>query len=67
MHITLYMPCDLVPWLAPTVTSTITLLAQVLAAVPGQDIVRYVAGEGGRGEGGEGPGTTDAIRQGGRP
>ena len=34
-------------WLAPTVTSTNTLIARVMGAVPGQDIVRY--GEGGGG------------------
>ena len=36
-------------WLAPTVTSTNTLLAQVAVYVPGQDVVRYVAGGGGNG------------------
>ena len=33
-----------VQWLAPTVTSTITLIARVTGAVPGQDVVRYGGG-----------------------
>ena len=60
---------SLLPWLAPTATSTIFLLSQVTGADPGQDVVRYRAGGGG-GEGvrgGEGRGMTDVRGQEGRP
>ena len=43
-----------VPWLEPTETSTLLLLAQVTGAVPGQYIVRYIAVGGVKGEGGGG-------------
>ena len=45
----------LVPWLAPTLTSTNTLLAQFVGAVLGQDVVRYRARGGGGWVRGEGP------------
>ena len=47
-----------VPWLAPTATSTNTLLAQVTGTVPRKDVVRY------RVRRGKGRGTTDTRRQG---
>ena len=37
---------NLVPWLAPTATSTILLLSQVMGTAPGQDVFRYGSGGG---------------------